>query len=147
MRKFRIPYIPYRSLLLSTTVLNDIDHVRPKAQSYSLLTCDTKLPFFEDNKKHAYVYTGNESIFVYGKYTTYLYNRMLIFSLTQETKTKKPFKLCDARSLVHTYIHTCIHTYIHLLACAYVHSSIRCMYVCVWMNVPNLLILRLDVHH
>ena len=24
MRKFRIPYIPYRSLLLSTTVLNDI---------------------------------------------------------------------------------------------------------------------------
>ena len=23
MRKFRIPYIPYRSLLLSTTVLND----------------------------------------------------------------------------------------------------------------------------
>ena len=25
MRKFRIPYIPYRSLLLSTTVLNDID--------------------------------------------------------------------------------------------------------------------------
>ena len=25
MRKFRIPYIPYRSLLLSTTVLNDIE--------------------------------------------------------------------------------------------------------------------------
>ena len=24
MRKFRIPYIPYRSLLLSTTILNDI---------------------------------------------------------------------------------------------------------------------------
>ena len=24
MQKFRIPYIPYRSLLLSTTVLNDI---------------------------------------------------------------------------------------------------------------------------
>ena len=28
MRKFRIPYIPYRSLLLSTTVLND-KHRRP----------------------------------------------------------------------------------------------------------------------
>ena len=25
MRKFRIPYIPYRSLLLSTTILNDKD--------------------------------------------------------------------------------------------------------------------------
>ena len=25
MRKFRIPYIPYRSLLLSITVLNDIN--------------------------------------------------------------------------------------------------------------------------
>ena len=28
MRKFRIPYIPYRSLLLSTTVLNDSLHCK-----------------------------------------------------------------------------------------------------------------------
>ena len=27
MRKFRIPYIPYRSLLLSTTVINDMQYI------------------------------------------------------------------------------------------------------------------------
>ena len=33
VRKFRIPYIPYRSLLLSTTVLND----EPILMSFRLL--------------------------------------------------------------------------------------------------------------
>ena len=36
MRKFRIPYIPYRSLLLSTTVLNDI-YIYTSLVSFSFL--------------------------------------------------------------------------------------------------------------
>ena len=48
MRKFRIPYIPYRSLLLSTTVLNDI-------QRQTRVTTDDTIRFDEKKRKASVV--------------------------------------------------------------------------------------------
>ena len=41
MRKFRIPYIPYRSLLLSTTVLNDIQCHNLSTPASGMMFCSS----------------------------------------------------------------------------------------------------------
>ena len=51
MRKFRIPYIPYRSLLLSTTVLNDI-YIYVPAHRHS---CNT---FWPESSQTSYQLVG-----------------------------------------------------------------------------------------
>ena len=46
MRKFRIPYIPYRSLLLSTTVLNDNHEYHCFHYCDSIIVTITQLAYY-----------------------------------------------------------------------------------------------------
>ena len=79
MRKFRIPYIPYRSLLLSTTVLNEYNSI----ESSVVQLWGNKQKFCNSGKHLQTLYSGKYqcTLCSYFKYT-----RSYIIENTQDEK-------------------------------------------------------------